>query len=38
MKGEKESILDDGVFNDRFAKVGLTFDDVLLVPARSSIA
>jgi IMP dehydrogenase len=37
MKGEKESILDDGVFNDRFAKVGLTFDDVLLVPARSEV-
>ncbi|HVX16547.1 MAG TPA: IMP dehydrogenase [Acidimicrobiales bacterium] len=29
--------LDDGGYPEKFAKVGLTFDDVLLVPAASSV-
>ena len=27
----------NGLFEDKFSKVGLTFDDVLLVPARSEV-
>jgi IMP dehydrogenase len=37
MKNTKFSGIEDSNFDEKFAMVGLTFDDVLLVPARSEV-
>jgi len=37
MQNAKFSEIDCNAFDEKFAKVGLTFDDVLLIPARSEV-